>query len=125
MSSGEPDSLDEAADSFTVVFKTRLGETRLRVHPDEYILSAARRADVLLPSLCEQGWCTTCAARILEGEVDQSDSLRFYPEDRQAGFALLCTGRARSNLVLRTHAAAELREHRRALRLPTPHAAGV
>ena len=38
---------------------------------------------------------------MLEGEVDQAASQRFYLQDRDAGFALICTGRPRSDLVLR------------------------
>ncbi|MGH7429146.1 MAG: 2Fe-2S iron-sulfur cluster-binding protein [Candidatus Methylomirabilaceae bacterium] len=88
-------------------------------------MDAARRAGLVLPSLCEQGWCTTCAAKILEGEVDQTDSLRYYSQDRAAGFALLCTGKPRSNLRLQTHAAAEMRRFRRRMGLPAPRAVGI
>jgi len=39
------------------------------------------------------------------GEVDQSDSVSYYPEDREAGFVLLCTGRPKTSLRIRTHQA--------------------
>jgi ferredoxin len=88
--------------------------TRRRVEagPDDYLLDAGLDAGLDLPSLCLQGWCLTCAARVLEGEVDQSDSRRYYPEDADAGFALLCTGKPRSNLRLQTHQTAAMRAHR-------------
>ncbi len=107
------------------MFETPLGETSVWVGSQEYILDAARRAGLVLPSLCEQGWCTTCAAKILKGEVDQADSLRYYPKDREAGFALLCTAKPRSNLRIRIHAASELREYRSRMGLPAPRAAGI
>lgn len=75
----------------------------MEVGAEEYLLDAGLRAGLDLPSLCLQGWCLTCAARVLEGQVDQSDSRRFYPEDREAGFALVCTGKPLSDLRLRTH----------------------
>ena len=87
---------------------------------EQYILEAAREHGIVLPSLCEQGWCCTCAVRVLEGTVDQSDSRRFYEADRRAGFALICTGKPRSDLKLKTHALPEMRAHRIALRLPVP-----
>ena len=92
----------------------------LRVAGEEFVLAAARRAGLTLPSLCEQGWCCTCAARVLAGELDHGAARRFFSEDRAAGFALLCTARARSDLRLRTHALQAMRAHRLAAGLPVP-----
>ena len=73
--------------------------------------------------MCLQGWCITCAAHVEgPGEWDQSASLRYYPQDREAGFILLCTARPRSDLVIRTHQRLAMRDHRIALGLPTPRA---
>ncbi|WP_368085857.1 2Fe-2S iron-sulfur cluster-binding protein [Haladaptatus paucihalophilus] len=33
------------------------------------ILAAARCEGVWLPADCQQGWCTTCAGRVVDGEV--------------------------------------------------------
>lgn len=90
----------------------------MEVGAEEYLLDAGLRAGLDLPSLCLQGWCLTCAARVLEGQVDQSDSRRFYPEDREAGFALVCTGKPLSDLRLRTHQTTAMRAHRDAHGLP-------
>lgn len=92
----------------------------IAVGRDEFILDAARMAGFALPSLCEQGWCTRCAARIERGEVDQDASMRYYEADRRAGFALLCTARPRSPLRLLSHQHAAMLEHRVASRLPVP-----
>jgi ferredoxin len=109
---------------FPVVFETPQGEAGVDVAPEEYILESGRRAGLDLPSMCEQGWCTTCAVRVLEGEIDQSDSRRFYPEDREAGFGLICTGKPRSALRLRTHQHNAMRDHRREQGLPAPQGGG-
>lgn len=87
---------------------------------DEYVLAAARRHGLELPSLCEQGWDLACAMRLISGEVDQSDSRRYYAEDRRAGFCLPCTAKPRSNLRLRTHQTAAMRDHRDSIGLPAP-----
>jgi ferredoxin len=93
----------------------------LEVGEDEFILHAAYRAGLDLPSMCLQGWCITCAGRVEgEGEWDQSASLRYYPQDREAGFILLCTARPRSHLTIRTHQRLAMRDHRIAAKLPTP-----
>lgn len=97
------------------------GETaRVPVREDEYLLFAARRAGLSLPSTCLQGWCTTCAGRIVEGEVDQSEAFRYYEEDAEAGFVLLCSAYPRSDLVVETHRKEAMREHRRGHGLPAP-----
>jgi hypothetical protein len=55
------------------------------------------------------------------GEVDQSDSVTYFPEDREAGFVLLCTGKPRSALRIRTQQASEMRQFRRQKKLPAPY----
>ena len=96
------------------------GPVDIAVREDEFILAAARAQGLDLPSLCEQGWCITCACWVLEGEVDQAASQRFYLQDRDAGFALICTGRPRSDLVLRPGATEAMRAQRDRHRLPVP-----
>lgn len=90
----------------------------MRASGEEYVLDAARRAGLKLPSLCEQGWDIACAARVLEGELDHSDAQRYYPEDRAAGFALICVAKPRSDVRLRTHQTEAMRAHRNAHGLP-------
>jgi ferredoxin len=110
---------------FQVTLITPEGERIIRVNAAEHIWDAAAAQGLRLPALCHQGWCLTCAAHVEQGQVDQTDSAGFYPEDRAAGFALLCTGKARSNLTVRTHQSRAMREHRLRLRLPAPYSAGV
>ena len=98
------------------------GEQRtLRVAEDETILSAAYREDIDLPSTCLQGWCLSCAGRVQgTGEWDQALSRRYFRQDREAGFILLCTAHAHSDLVIRTHEREAMVENRLAKGLPTP-----
>lgn len=120
-----PDPLANLNDNgrFPVVFETPQGEVGVEVARDEYILESARHAGLNLPSMCEQGWCTTCAVRVVEGEIDQSHSRRFFPEDGEARFGLICTGKPRSALRLRTNQSKAMREHRREHGLPAPQGA--
>ena len=65
----------------------------IQVSRDEHIWDAASKAGIVLPALCHQGYCLTCAGRLENGgEIDQNDSAQYYPEDCRAGFVLLCTG---------------------------------
>ena len=105
---------------YQVTFVTGDTEARTEVADDEYLLDAAAAAGLELPYMCLQGWCTTCAGRVLQGKVVQHEALRLYPEDEAAGFVLLCSAFARSDLRIRTHQKEELRALRAAHGLPAP-----
>src|SRR5205814_3379409 len=89
-------------------------ERSIEVGRNENIWDAAFAAGIVLRAMCHQGYCLTCAGRLENGaEVDQSDSLVYFPEDREAGFVLLCTGKPRSALRIRTHQQKQMRESRK------------
>jgi ferredoxin len=112
----------EQTGSFSVVLLMPEGERTIQVRASEHIWEAAAREGIRLPALCHQGRCLTCAGRLVEGgDVDQSDSNTYYAQDRQAGFVLLCTGKPRSALVIRTHQQDQMRQHRRQLGLSAPY----
>lgn len=96
-------------------------EVRIEVGAEQHIWDAAAAAGVDLPALCHQGYCLTCAGRLECGEVDQSDSLVYYPQDREAGFVLPCTGKPRARLRIRTHQASAMRKFRRENNLLAPY----
>ncbi|MGF1493763.1 MAG: 2Fe-2S iron-sulfur cluster-binding protein [Microcoleaceae cyanobacterium] len=74
----------------------------IEVPEDQTVLSVADTAGLSLPSSCNAGVCTTCAAKILEGTVDQSEGMGVGPELQQEGYALLCVSYPRSDLKLET-----------------------
>jgi ferredoxin len=96
------------------------GVVTVWVQGGEFILDAARRHGYTLPSMCRQGWCTTCAMRVSAGDVDQSAARRYYDADRAAGFALICTARPRTPVRLIAGQHAAMREHRLRHGLPVP-----
>ena len=69
---------------------------------DQSVLDACLREGIWLPHACTHGTCGTCKARVLEGEVDHRDSSPYALLDfeRDDGYALLCTARPRSHLVV-------------------------
>jgi ferredoxin len=94
----------------------------ISVAEDQHIWDAAHAAGIDLPSICHQGRCLTCAGRLLEpGDFDSSDAVAYYPQDRDAGFVLLCTASPRSDLEIQTHQQFAMRQHRRSLGLPAPY----
>jgi ferredoxin len=107
---------------FPVVLVLPDGERSLEVSRDGHIWDAAFAVGIVLPAMCHQGRCLSCAGRLEGGgKVDQSDSVTYFPDDREAGFVLLCTGKPRSALRIRTHQANEMRQFRRQKKLPAPY----
>lgn len=107
--------------TYQAVFVTPSGqEVHTTAGEEEYLLEVGRRAGLDLPYRCLQGWCTTCAGKLLEGCVDQTEARRLYVQDEQAGFVLLCCAYARSAVRILTHQTHALRVHRRQHRLPAP-----
>ncbi len=107
---------------FSVVLETPSGRHTISCRDDEFVWNAAARNGVQLPAMCHQGHCLTCAARLVEGEVDQSAAVSYYPEDRAEGFVLLCTARPLTDLVLRTGQQWAMRQFRKSRGLPAPFA---
>ncbi|ARS91432.1 2Fe-2S iron-sulfur cluster-binding protein [Natrarchaeobaculum aegyptiacum] len=93
--------LEQAGESVTI-----------EVRADQSILEAARAEGLWLSADCQQGWCITCGARLLEGEVDHGDAKRYYPEDEAAGFVLTCVAKPRADCILEVEQYGELLRHR-------------
>src|SRR6185437_7235235 len=79
-------------------------EREISVSAEQHIWDAAHAAGIELPSICHQGRCLTCAGRLLKpGDFDAADATAYFPQDREAGFILLCTACPRSGLIIQTH----------------------
>lgn len=77
------------------------GKTQtIEVAESQTILQAATDAGIDLPFSCSAGVCTTCAAQILSGEVEQSDGMGVSPELQAEGYVLLCVAYPRSDIKL-------------------------
>ena len=87
-------------DTFSVEIQLP-GETKqFAAAADQTILEAAAAAGVELPSSCCAGVCTTCAAKVHTGTVEQPDAMGLGPEIMERGYALLCVAYPRSDLKI-------------------------
>jgi ferredoxin len=71
--------------------------TILEVAENQYILDAVEAIGLRLPVGCRYGACITCAARLIEGEVDQSQGVALKPVQEAMGYVLLCIAYPRSD----------------------------
>lgn len=70
-------------------------------HEGESILAAAARAGLTLPHSCRTGRCSTCKAKVLQGDsAALSDETGLQPSEREAGWVLTCVRSARGDLLL-------------------------
>lgn len=74
----------------------------VQVPDDRYILMSAESQGVDLPFACRNGACTTCAVRVLAGELHQPEAVGLSPKLRERGYALLCVSYPCSDLEVET-----------------------
>ncbi|MBW4653654.1 MAG: 2Fe-2S iron-sulfur cluster binding domain-containing protein [Kaiparowitsia implicata GSE-PSE-MK54-09C] len=90
--------------AYTICIHNRQTQTShtINVPDDQYILQTAENQDVQLPFSCRNGACTTCAVRVLSGDLYQPEAMGLSPELRARGYALLCVSYPLSNLEVET-----------------------
>ena len=83
----------------TITLANRNGAA-YRVDRMKPLLATLEAAGVSLPYGCRYGGCISCAAKLLDGDVDQSDGVALNGRQIRDGYVLMCVARPQSDCTL-------------------------
>ena len=83
----------------TTVTIANRGNAAYEVSDRRPLLDELRDQGVDLPYGCRYGGCITCAAKLLEGEVDQRAQVALNNRQINDGYVVLCVARAKTDCV--------------------------
>ena len=76
------------------------GDASFEVSTRTSLLNSLRDAGVELPYGCEYGGCITCAAKLIDGEIDQRSQVALNNRQLADGYVILCVARPVSDCTL-------------------------
>ena len=85
--------------TFQVKISNR-GNVSYQVEHKLPLLDSLREQGVDLPYGCRYGGCISCAAKLIDGDIDQKRQVALNNRQINDGYIILCVARPKSNLIL-------------------------